>query len=284
LAMRTSAVAWHERTQPIVTRHLLRSQRSESKRHLLLVEDNAVNQKVAGRILENLGYRIDTAVNGEAALNAWSKGRYDLILMDCQMPVMDGYEATRRIRSLEAPGSRIPIIALTAHAMKGADAECVAAGMDDYLTKPIDRAKLRACLARWLEEGDANSAEASARISTPYDEPVNWEQFLNATGNDLQFADELAQLFITTAQGTMDGIENALCDHDFATVAAKAHELKGASANLQASATMTAASLLEAAARNADVTNVGPLVAALREEIQRAIQFIRTRHAHRSVA
>ncbi len=87
-----------------------------------------MNQKVACRILEKLGYRVDVAADGQAAFEAWQTGRYDLILMDCQMPLMDGYETTRKIRQQEAAGKRIPIIALTAHAMKGADNECRAAG------------------------------------------------------------------------------------------------------------------------------------------------------------
>ena len=94
--------------------------------------------------------RVDVVPNGRAAVNAWQEGKYDLILMDCQMPELDGYEATREIRQLENSSQRIPIIALTAHAMKGADAECSAAGMDDYLSKPIDKDKLEKCLERHL--------------------------------------------------------------------------------------------------------------------------------------
>jgi len=146
------AECWHEKSQPIVTRHRLRAQRTQEARRILLAEDNAVNQKVACRMLEKLGYRVDVAGDGQATVDAWVSGRYDLILMDCQMPTMDGYEATRTIRSREANGLRIPIVALTADAMKGADDKCQAAGMDDYLTKPIDRSQLDACLKRWLDE------------------------------------------------------------------------------------------------------------------------------------
>jgi signal transduction histidine kinase/ligand-binding sensor domain-containing protein/DNA-binding response OmpR family regulator len=117
---------------------------------LLLAEDNLVNQKVATRTLAKLGYTADTVGTGTQAIEAWRTGGYDLILMDCQMPDLDGYEATRKIRELEAGGTRVPIVALTAHATDGAEQECRAAGMDDYLTKPLDRAKLAACLERWL--------------------------------------------------------------------------------------------------------------------------------------
>jgi PAS domain S-box-containing protein len=152
LVLGTKAEAWHMHTQPIVTRHALRSQRARATRHILLAEDNAVNQKVACRILEKMGYRVDVAADGDAAIDAWSTGRYDLILMDCQMPIVDGYEATKQIRAREAGGAHIPIIALTAHAMKGADVECAAAGMDDYVSKPIDREQLNAKIERWLTE------------------------------------------------------------------------------------------------------------------------------------
>jgi PAS domain S-box-containing protein len=150
MVLGTKAEAWHMHTQPIITRHALRSQRTRETNRILLAEDNAVNQKVACRILEKLGYRVDVAGDGRAAVEAWASGRYDLILMDCQMPVMDGYAATRHIREQEAGGKRIPIVALTAHAMKGADAECSAAGMDDYLSKPIDREQLSNTLEKWL--------------------------------------------------------------------------------------------------------------------------------------
>ena len=154
------AETWSLRSQPIVTRHQLRSHRSREVRHILVAEDNLVNQKVACRVLEKLGYRVDVAGDGAAALEAWRSGRYDLILMDCQMPVMDGYETTRKIRECEGEGAHIPIIALTAHAIKGADNECFAAGMDDYLSKPIDREQLRSTLERWLNEESAQAAEA----------------------------------------------------------------------------------------------------------------------------
>jgi PAS domain S-box-containing protein len=142
---------WHTQTQPIVTRHELRvlRKRVESRR-LLLAEDVVVNQKVAARALEKLGYEVEVVGNGLEAVKAWETGKYDLILMDCQMPEMDGYEATREIRRREGPNQHIPIVALTAHAMKGADEECKAAGMDEHLTKPIDREALDRCLRRYL--------------------------------------------------------------------------------------------------------------------------------------
>ena len=155
------AETWSMRSQPMVTRQALLSHRSPDSHRILVAEDNVVNQKVSCRILERLGYRVDVAADGEAAFRAWSSGRYDLILMDCQMPIMDGYEATRKIRLREGADEHIPIIALTAHAMKGADNECLSAGMDDYLTKPIDRERLQQALQRWLEDEPDESIEAA---------------------------------------------------------------------------------------------------------------------------
>jgi CheY-like chemotaxis protein len=146
------AADWHSQTQPIINRQHLSTQRGREKRRILLAEDNVVNEKVACRTLEKLGYRVDAVRNGREAVTAWETGRYDLILMDCQMPELDGYEATREIRSRESGGQHIPIVALTAHAMKDDDLKCKTAGMDDYITKPIDRELLDSCLERYLRD------------------------------------------------------------------------------------------------------------------------------------
>ncbi len=163
LVLGHQADAWHQRSQPIITGHALRTARGRVAPRVLLAEDNLVNQKVACRFLEKLGYGVDVTGDGRAAIEAWATGRYELILMDCQMPVMDGYEATRKIREQElGTGKRIPIVALTAHAMKGADQACAAVGMDDYLSKPIDRERLDACLARWLGKPAGSAAPAGS--------------------------------------------------------------------------------------------------------------------------
>jgi two-component system sensor histidine kinase/response regulator len=137
----------------IVTQHELLAMRAREKRiRVLLAEDNLVNQKVGVKLLEKIGCTAEVAANGREAVRAWESGHFDVILMDCQMPEMDGYEATRQIRARESTSHRTPIIALTAHAMKGADEECRAAGMNDYVTKPIDSEILKACILRHCGE------------------------------------------------------------------------------------------------------------------------------------
>jgi CheY-like chemotaxis protein len=151
----------HVRAQDPMPNDCPPAQPSKRTYRILLAEDNAVNQKVACRTLENLGYLVDVVADGRLAVQAWRAGHYDLILMDCQMPELDGYEANQEIRALEAGRVHIPIIALTAHAMKGAAEQCTRVGMDAHLTKPIDRAQVQACLARYLV-GDTGDGLAAA--------------------------------------------------------------------------------------------------------------------------
>jgi CheY-like chemotaxis protein len=122
---------------------------AERVRRVLLAEDNVVNQRLGVRTLEKLGCRADVAANGREAVEMARTFPYDLILMDCRMPEMDGYAATREIRSQENAGARIPIVAMTAHAVTGAREECLGAGMDDYIAKPVSPGELERVLLRW---------------------------------------------------------------------------------------------------------------------------------------
>jgi signal transduction histidine kinase/CheY-like chemotaxis protein len=151
---------------PPVTRHLVAEMAARSRGRVLVVEDNAVNQMVAVRLLQNLGYKSDVAANGLEAIEALLRLPYDLVLMDCQMPDMDGYEATRRIRELERTGGlpkRTPIIALTANAMPGDRERCTQAGMDDCVTKPVSVEQFTRVLEIWAKKpGDDMSADSAA--------------------------------------------------------------------------------------------------------------------------
>ena len=265
LVLANTAQSWHLQSQPIITRHALRARRVRSGNRILLAEDNAVNQKVAVRLLEKLDYHVEVVADGRAALAAWQTGGFDLILMDCQMPGMDGYEATRAIRGLEQGKSHIPIVALTAHAMKGDEEKCRAAGMDDYLTKPIDRDQLEICVDRILQ--------SAARSR----DPVDWELLLRSIDGDDGFARELAAAFIGTAEREMAAIGTALEAGNTQAMSESAHALKSAAANLHASAAASAAAQLESTARSGDDAQIAGLVERLRNELNAAIAYLKSR-------
>jgi len=287
MVMSSRAEAWHQQSHPMITGNALQAQRVEHKYRLLLAEDNLVNRKVACRMLEILGYSVDTVSDGKAAIAAWNTGRYDLILMDCQMPEMDGYESTQQIRShegnREGGGKRIPIVALTADAMKGADAQCIAAGMNDYLSKPIDRAQLAACLQRWLppEEsaGHPRTAAALPESAKAAANPLEWTALLNATHQDERLARELATLYIASGASSLAAILKALKSGDYGSLGERANELKRASANVHAMEAVLAAEKLEAAAGNGDTAQIPQLTTALQSEVARVIDFLRNRAA-----
>ena len=130
----------------------------------LLVEDNEVNQRIARQMLERLGCSVELARDGRAALELLSCRRYDIVFMDCEMPVMDGYACAAELRRRERSASRTPVVALTAHAMEGARERCLAAGMDDYLTKPLAVRRLRTTLEKWFRPREHNRVEP---VATP---------------------------------------------------------------------------------------------------------------------
>ncbi|MBX5459865.1 MAG: response regulator [Steroidobacteraceae bacterium] len=283
LIMSNSAESWKRRAQPLVTRHQVRAVRLDVERRILLAEDNPVNQKVARMVLEKLGLEVTVVNNGREAVAAWKAGGIDLILMDCQMPEMDGYEATREIRRQEYGRKAVPIVALTAHAMKGDDEKCRAAGMDDYLTKPLDRAKLIACLEKHLgriqSAPDGGAEPAASEDGSDAPAPVDWSAFMKSMDGDEALARELVDLFIESGDESLSAILTALGMRDYAAVSAQAHSLKGASANLRATATATAAARLEAAARSGDEAQIDTLATALQAEVNRTIEYLRAKVA-----
>ncbi len=161
------ALSQEKTPQPkIITRHTI-SEYACSQCRILLVEDNPVNQKVAVKILTKAGFSVDTASNGLEALKVMQEGKYQLILMDVQMPEMDGFETTRRIREMDAPLRDIPIIAMTAHALKGDREKCIEAGMNDYISKPIDHQELLEVLSKWIPAKKFEGSTGALKITPP---------------------------------------------------------------------------------------------------------------------
>ena len=256
-------------------------------RRLLLVEDNPVNLAVAEKILESLGFTADHAGNGIVALEKMSRTRYPLVLMDCQMPLLDGYTATRRWREQEAErgDARIPIVAMTANAMAGDRQRCLDAGMDDYLSKPVSRGLLEKCLRRWLSPMDADPA-APAAEPAPFVEDTMPPPAASAVSGaisalDTSILDELfevtglglariIQVFLEDAPRLIADLETASTIPDLDAMRAAAHSLKSSSANMGAMALSAAAKRIELGAREQRLDRPAVAVALVIAEFARA--------------
>jgi signal transduction histidine kinase/CheY-like chemotaxis protein len=225
---------------------------------ILLVEDNPVNQRVASRLLQKLAVDVVLANHGAEALERIAEGGIDAVLMDCQMPVMDGFTATARIRERERAeglGKRLPIIALTANVMTEDREHCIAAGMDAHIGKPIVPTQLADCLSRYV--GDKKAL---------YD--VDVTALHELTGGDAEFERELIDTFVASGDKCLKEILEAVRTSDFDTVGKRAHALKGASANIHAHRLAAAASNLELAARSNSLREIGSLVHQVKENLQ----------------
>ena len=207
------------------------------KSRILLVEDNPVNLMVAQRLLQVLGAECDTAGNGQAALEKLDGGNYDLVLMDCQMPVLDGYAATRRWREIEQerkPTQRLPIVAMTANAMAGDRQKCLDAGMDDYLAKPVTRGDLERCIERW--RGASLSvpetlppAEQMAARSPPVLNAGVLDELREVLGSEV---DKIIAVYLEDAPRLIAQLERAAVSGDPIALRVAAHTLKSSSANV----------------------------------------------------
>ena len=259
---------------------------------LLLVEDNPVNLLVAQKLLAALGFRSESEANGELALQRMMLEPFDLVFMDCQMPVLDGYGATRRWRTHEnelGAQRRLPIVAMTANAMAGDRQRCLDAGMDDYLAKPVTREQLEACLQRWLPghvaiaaprraetavtqppATDAATAAAAARAATPTFPVLDHsmlEELREIAGDETV---RIISLFLEDAPRLIAALEKAAAAPDLDAMRDAAHTLKSSSANVGAMALSAAAKRVELGARAARLDRPAVAVALVIAEYARA--------------
>jgi PAS domain S-box-containing protein len=243
----------------------------ETGRLILLAEDNPTNQKVAQLQLNKLGYAVHIVGNGREAVEAADALPYAAILMDCQMPVMDGFEATAVIRKAEHSGDHIPIIAMTANAMKGDRERCIAAGMDDYVSKPIDPARLAEVLIHWV--GVPAHAALPVQGQTKHIPlPVDFAR-LDYLSDDHDLVVELFDIFRTSMSELLEKLSAAVDRCDAIAVKALAHEIKGACGNLGVDGMAHIAADLEKVVTSADWPRVGVLRAEL------AATFVQVNHA-----
>lgn len=262
----------------LVTRHTISEARKRRLR-ILVAEDNATNQIVALRMLDKLGYRADAVANGVEALEALRTLPYDLVLMDCQMPEMDGWETTRAIRcdSSGTMDPKVPIIAMTAHAMKGDREHCLAVGMNDYLSKPVEPAALAAVLERWLgyagtTDGPDHSDGASSAPRAPHEGDAtifDRSAFLARIMNDVELAAEVFEGFFPDMKEQIRKLEAAIADADFAVVERLAHRIKGAAANVGGEALRERAWAIEQESRARNLVRLKALQPLLAQDLER---------------
>ncbi len=250
------------------------------KARILLVEDNPVNLMVAQRLLQVLGAECDTAGNGEVALQKIEAAQYDLVLMDCQMPVLDGYGATRRWREIEQARRathRLPIVAMTANAMAGDRQKCLDAGMDDYLPKPVTKGELERCIERWrgaslaVPETLPPPEETAVRSPPVLDDSV-LDELREVLGDEV---DKIVQVYLEDAPRLIAQLERAAVGNDPIALRVAAHTLKSSSANVGARTLSDAARDLEHGARDGTLGQPETLVARIVTEfaqVRRALQ------------
>ncbi len=252
-----------------------------SGKRVLLAEDNRVNQKVALAMLAKFKLKPDLAENGQEALEHLAKQTYDLVLMDCQMPVMDGYDATRQLRERESTStSRTPVIALTAHATTEARDTCLAAGMDDFLSKPIDRTLLRAALARWLGTASLSKVQAAEPAASSVTNPDDyWDEaaMLKQLEGDEELLLELIELFLETVPLRLADLNEAMAKENQQGIADAAHAIKGMTGQFFAKPAKTLAGQLEDSARHGKGTDVTLLSSNLTEAVTHLLNALQQR-------
>jgi CheY-like chemotaxis protein/nitrogen-specific signal transduction histidine kinase/HPt (histidine-containing phosphotransfer) domain-containing protein len=281
-----AALEFTQRLRSIVTRDVIVEDHQRRGRTVLLVEDNATNRRVAELFLERAGCEVALAADGREALEVLAKRRVDLVLMDVQMPVMDGLEATRRIRGELPGGARLPVVGLTASALKEQVEACRAAGMDDVIAKPLERERLEAMLERYAPAVGTRTgrhvirppaARADAGREAPGDGgEISVARFREVTAGDAALARGLVETFEHSAGSCCADIEAALVSGDFAGARRAAHTLAGASANMGAARLEAVAAAMEHAAARQDAVALKSLAGAARKRFEAALAALKS--------
>ena len=268
-------------------------------RSILLVEDYPANQMIATEHLENAGYHVDLAEDGKQAIDAFKCKHYGLILMDVQMPVMDGYQATKAIRKLESKLAamnkinadetmrRVPIIAMTGHTMSENKTICLEAGMDDFLSKPYTREGLLSMASKWLElsakvviqpvlaqNPNVETSQDIVPIAVHADNPIDIEKAIEEFEGDKQFLSEVIEGFTMEVIEQIGTIRKALSCGDAETVRNMAHSIKGGAANITARAASRVAFELEIKGKIKELNGAGEIVDNLEREFETLRKFI----------
>jgi signal transduction histidine kinase/CheY-like chemotaxis protein/HPt (histidine-containing phosphotransfer) domain-containing protein len=267
--------------------------------HILVVDDNDVNQMILAEMLKQAGHDVKIAGNGKEALELYQQESFDLIVSDCHMPVMDGYEFARSVREKESEqqnGRRIPIIALTASALRGDGDRCIEAGMDDYATKPIDQVRLLSLIRRWMrpaespiealiDDAEPITEEAAASEPTvepiaeptppaPDAKPIKMDSLLELCMGDEKFVRTMLDKFQATLGDSLAAIEQAISSADADATSKSAHKLKGSASYFSAEPIRYFAAEIETLSKNGSLAGAEELLSQLRPQVQRCLDFI----------
>ena len=260
----------------LITKHTAREQQPQFKAKILVVDDNSINQAVAKGMLAKYGIEADLANNGQEALDALQQIAYDLVFMDCQMPVMDGYTATKNIRDpqSEVKNHKIPVVAMTANAMQGDKEKCLSVGMDDFIAKPVNPAKLRQMLEKWLsttidstnqheaEPEESNETEETEALI--FDYPAMSERLMD----DKELIQTIADAFLADMPVQIEQLKKCITEQDAGQAAAQAHKIKGASSNVGGMALAAVAFEMEKAGKEESLTMISQQIDALEESFE----------------
>ncbi len=298
-----------QQSSSLITRHTILEAQAHTQVHVLLAEDNLVNQKVAVRMLQKIGYRVDVVANGQEAVEAVERKAYDLVLMDWQMPEVDGLEATRRIREAErvrqeakektSPATsahpsheraRIPIIAMTANALPGDQEACFEAGMDDFLTKPVGIEQLNAMIAKWTipregKEGQDSSATKTLHKDSPCLSPCLDEEVITdlktlCGEDDPNFFIAVIEQFLQDLPRYLEGIELAVTRQDAQDLVKIAHACKGSSRSIGALSLAETSYALEVIGREGTMTDANATFIQWLKEKDRTILALQQEREH----
>jgi CheY-like chemotaxis protein len=231
-----------------------------------LVEDTLANQKLVRAILTRHEHEVDIAFNGAEAVEKVGQRDYDVVLMDVQMPVMDGFQATAAIRRLPPPKCQVPIVAMTAHAMRGDEERCLAAGMNVYMPKPIDAANLLS-LVESISAGPSSAVHRLAAAPTGNGGVFDLQATLSRLGGDRELFYEFVQTFASEADEQIEQLRHAVAQRKAADLTRIAHNLKGLSSGFSADRAVRACQAVEARAKSGDLESLPPLVQTVETEV-----------------
>jgi len=298
-----TASSTSSQSSTLITRHTVKEAQAQTQVHILLAEDNIVNQKVSVRMLQKIGYRIDVVKNGQEAIEAIGRTSYDLVLMDCQMPEMDGLEATRKIREAESvkrevkekilpdalpltphENLRVPIIALTANAFSGDLEACLDSGMDDFLTKPVRIEELGTMISKWLPHREAGNlvdqpiTEKTRKDSTTLppclDDTILGNLKTLGGEDDPEFVITVIDQFLLDLPRHHEGIKQAVERQDSEALVKTAHACKGSSRSIGATLLAEISYALELIGREGTMTDVTAKFAQWLQEQERTTHIL----------